>query len=80
MTHDEKRYWMHVPLGLLNAAFYLYPMVGFGFTIAFLGYEAMQEWRKEDLSYKDIVGWLVGLGVGLAILIALAVIGAASLD
>ena len=54
--------------------------MGLGFTFAFIAYEAMQDWRKLDHSYKDIAGWLYGLGVGLTILMILAVIGAASLD
>lgn len=60
----NKRLLIHVPVGILNA--YFYPeLSGLGFTIAFLGYEYIQEWRKQDNSHKDVIGWLYGLGLGL---------------
>lgn len=71
MTHDQKRYWMHAPLGLLTAYLYLFPPAGLAATIGFLGYEAIQDWRKIDHSYKDVIGWLQWLLVGLAVLVTL---------
>jgi len=66
MTHDQKRFWGHFPLGFYTGLLYIFPPAGIGLTNAFLAYEAIQDWRKVDHSYKDIIGWLVGLAFGLA--------------
>ena len=63
-----KRLWGHVPVGLVNVAFYIInPLWGLGFTIGFLAYEFIQEWRKVDHSHKDVIGWLWGMGAGMLI-------------
>lgn len=61
----NKRFWMHFPLGLL-AAFFLVviPATGIIFAASFLAYEIIQDWRKHDSSYKDVIGYLVGMAVG----------------
>ena len=65
----NKRFWIHMPVGVLNAAVYaLNPLIGLGATVGFLGYEYIQEWRKNDNSHKDVIGWLWWLYVGVVIL------------
>jgi len=41
----------------------LYPVLGLGLIITFLVYEAMNDWRKEDWSYRDVLEFLIGLFV-----------------
>ncbi len=74
MTHDQRRFWGHFPLGLLNGLLYVFPPAGLGLTGAFLAYEYIQEWRKEDWSFKDVIGWLVGLTIGLTLVTAAFVV------
>ncbi len=66
MTKDEIiRAFLHLPVGLLNAWFFSFnEMLGLGMVITFLCYEAMNDWRKKDWSYKDIFGYAFGLGLG----------------
>jgi len=65
----SKRFWLHIPAGVANAGAYaLHPVIGLGITVGFLGYEYIQEWRKNDNSHKDVVGWLWGLYIGVIVL------------
>ncbi len=62
---DIKRALLHFPVGVyvawlitVNSALGI--MMGFTFLI----YEVMNDWRKEDKSYKDVYGYAIGLGIG----------------
>ncbi len=66
MTKNEIiRALLHLPVGLMNAWFFSFnEMLGLAMVITFLCYEAMNDWRKVDWSYKDIFGYAIGLGMG----------------
>ena len=76
MTRDELiRAAMHFPVGVLAVlimAFVNPPNLGIAIgllgALAFLVYEIMQDWRKHDKSYKDVIGFVAGIYSG-AILI-----------
>ena len=58
---DWIRFWLHYPVGVLGCLLTLWnPAVGVTLTIVFLVYEAMNDWRKKDNSYKDIYGFAFG--------------------
>lgn len=67
---------MHVPAGVLNGVLLIrHPVLGSGLLLCFLAYEALQCWRTHDLSYKDVLGHLVGLalcGIGIVVLEAVS--------
>jgi len=73
---DWRRLWMHVPGGLLGAfIFYLGLGPGLIFNFAFLVYEVAQCWRIEDKGFKDILGHVVGLGIGFSVWAILRITG-----
>jgi len=39
------------------------PVLSLGLILTFLVYEAMNDWRKEDWSYHDILEFMIGLFV-----------------
>jgi len=63
---------MHVPVGILNV-FCLYVGIVFGvlFFAGFFIYELQQDYRLKDGAYLDIFGWLIGFGLGVALLFML---------
>ncbi len=62
---DILRALMHFPVGVYVAWLVTVdPTLCWLLGISFLVYEAMNDWRKKDWSYKDILGFTVGLGVG----------------
>ncbi len=63
---------IHVPVGIFNV-FCLYVGVVFGvlFFIGFFIYELQQDYRLKDGAYLDIFGWLIGFGLGVALLFML---------
>ena len=62
--HDWIRFWLHFPIGLLAGWISLfYPIIGLTFFLGFLTYEAMNDWRKWDWSYKDVLGGVAGYPV-----------------
>ena len=63
---------MHVPVGIFNV-FCLYVGVVFGvlFFTGFFIYELQQDYRLKDGAYLDIFGWLIGFGLGVALLFML---------
>jgi len=66
---DTWRFWMHFPVGLFTAlSWYYVDGIGWMLFAGFLAYEFIQEWRKHDLSYKDVIGWLAGLFIGTGII------------
>lgn len=62
---DTKRAAEHLPVGVLVAwALGHSPYLGVTMAVTFLTYEVAQDWRKHDQSFKDILGFLIGLSVG----------------
>lgn len=67
---DWKRFWMHFPVGTACAWAILSPLkddwritvAGVVFTFIFIVYEAFEDWRIGDLSFKDILGLAWGFG------------------
>ena len=66
MTREDwRRLWMHVPWGLLAVGLFLYhPVLGATACFMELGYELMNDWRKGDSSYKDVIGICWGVLIG----------------
>ncbi len=63
------RFWLHFPVGVLCAwLFTVNPILAVLNAVSFLVYEVLNEWRKADHSYKDVVGFCFGLAVGSIIL------------
>ena len=70
------RFWLHFPIGIfIVAVFVIHPYLAWLNAIAFLTYEVMNDWRKKDNSYKDVVGFCFGLAVGSIILGVLSYAG-----
>ena len=66
---DLIRAAIHFPVGVFTAFLLLiHPTTGIAFTISFLAYEFINDWRKHDNSYKDIYGFLWGFAVGVVFL------------
>jgi len=69
---DLMRLLIHLPWGLMAVVLYALVSPAFGITAfaGMLSYEAFNDWRKHDLSYKDVLGivwgWLLG-GIAVAI-------------
>jgi len=62
---DWVRLWMHVPWGLLAVfLFVVNPLLGFTACFGTLTYEAFNDWRKHDSSYKDVLGIVWGFLIG----------------
>ncbi|GAI68778.1 unnamed protein product [marine sediment metagenome] len=63
---------MHVPVGIFNV-FCLYVEIVFGilFFTGFFIYELQEDYRLKDGAYLDIYGWLIGFGLGVALLFML---------
>lgn len=63
---DIIRAGIHFPVGILGAWLVMdgdggIRICGILFVLSFLFYEAIQEWRKVDWSFKDVIGFLIGL-------------------
>ena len=63
---------IHTPVGIFNV-FCLYVGIVFGvlFFFGFFIYELQQDYRLKDGAYLDIYGWLIGFGLGVALLFML---------
>lgn len=73
---DWKRLWMHFPGGLLGAYFTWFDWsAGLTFNLLFIVYEVVQDWRKGDSGFKDILGHVAGYATGSAIRSILWLIG-----
>jgi len=66
IDRDEwKRVLIHMPVGLITVvlgcfvAWWLGPLFGIGFLI----YEVDEDWHLRNGAWKDIKGWLWGLGI-----------------
>jgi len=56
---------IHFPVGLFNAfLLWFNTPLGIIFSIGFIAYEIIEDWRIYDRSYLDLYGWLFGLGIG----------------
>ena len=67
---------MHIPWGLLAVGLFLYhPFLGVTACFMELGYEFMNDWRKHDQSFKDIIGIVWGILLGGYGLLLLKIIG-----
>ena len=61
MTPDTKRLIQHIPPGMLAAFLVeLSTSAGILYFLGFWLYEFLQEWKKNDRSYKDAIGFLDG--------------------
>lgn len=67
---------IHIPVGLFNA-FCLYVGIVYGvlFFAGFFTYELNEDWHLKDNAWLDIYGWIVGFGIGVAILFILKSLG-----
>lgn len=64
-SSDLKRAALHFPVGMLAIWLtIILPLAGVIFTVGFMFYETLEDWRIADLSYKDMFGFLCGYGVG----------------
>ena len=58
------RLWMHFPIGGISALAYMKdPLLGLSILASTFVYEVMNDWRKEDQSYKDVLGIVWGFGI-----------------
>jgi hypothetical protein len=61
---DWKRFWIHFVVGIVCAwLVYSQSLSGIILSIAFFFYEAIEDWRIQDMSFKDVLGWLWGFGI-----------------
>ena len=71
---DWVRLALHLPWGLIGAFIQAWrPDFGITAIALMIGYEAFNDWRKEDASYKDVLGIVWGYLIGSAILWRLVV-------
>jgi len=67
-----RRAGIHIPVGVFAAWVMQHsPVLGFTFSISFIAYEIVQDWRTGDRSFKDILGFLIGLSIGALVFFAL---------
>ena len=63
-AHDWLRAAEHFPIGAIAAWLTVHsPALGLGLLGASFAYEIMNDWRKGDTSYKDVLGIVQGFGV-----------------
>lgn len=73
---DFLRCLIHIPWGMLGAGLCLFhPLLGFAACFAMLAYEAFNDWRKGDESYKDVLGIVWGVLIGGYTLLILDLLG-----
>ena len=77
MTKEEwYRCLQHIPWGMLAVGLFLYhPLLGATACLMELAYEVMNDWRKVDSSYKDVVGIVWGILLGGYVLFVLRLSG-----
>jgi len=66
ITSEElKRVLLHIPLGLLTVLFgyYIGWWLAVIFAVGFLVYEVDEDWHISDEAYKDVKGFIWGLGI-----------------
>jgi len=53
---------MHIPHGvLIGLTVLVNEHLAWAFIVPFLAYEALEEWRIADHSYRDLLGALIGI-------------------
>jgi len=63
---------VHAPIGVFAAWIISKdPTLGFTISLTFIAYEIAQDWRIGDRSFKDILGFLIGLSIGAILFFAL---------
>ena len=68
-TDSWKRFAMHLGVGGFGAWLtHREPALGIAFWLGFLAYEFLQDLRKIDHSYKDVIGALVMFGIVAGVL------------
>ena len=69
---DIRRAVLHFPVGVfaawLASVAWVLCLV---FSAGFLTYEVMEDWQIADRGYRDVFGFLIGVGVGAVALKAL---------
>lgn len=74
MLLDIIRIAIHLLAGLgTGILLAVVPVVGAALTLGFLVYEVIEDWRINDHSYKDVFGFLLGLGLSGCLCIAVKV-------
>lgn len=67
---DVLRALLHFPVGVYAAWMMSIDGVSaLAFVLVFLAYEAMEDWRIRDRSFKDILGFAWGIAVGYPIFV-----------
>lgn len=63
---DLIRWAIHLPIGAIIAHMILCvnPVLGAFVAVYFLAYEALEDWRVHDRSFKDVFGSLIAMVVG----------------
>ena len=70
MIWDQRRFWMHFPLGVIAPTLSLAhpePVIGAGFTLGFLVTCLVYQWSEGNKPWIDIQGIIAGLPVGCLI-------------
>ena len=66
---DLARAALHFPVGVFAAWLSMVSGVLCGvFSAGFLTYEIIEDWRIKDRGYKDVFGFLIGVGAGAILL------------
>ena len=73
MTREDwHRLLIHLPWGVLAVGLFLFdPLLGLTACFMELGYEFINDWRKVDSSFKDVIGIAWGVLIGGYILLIL---------
>lgn len=62
---DWVRLGMHLPWGLVGASLFISDRAtGIAAILLMVAYEAFNDWRKHDSSYKDVLGIVWGFLLG----------------
>lgn len=63
-----RRILIHIPAGLVNClAAYVHWSLALIFGWGFFVYELNEDQHEEDRAYYDILGYLIGLGIGVVV-------------
>jgi len=63
---DIIRALLHFPVGVVCAVIAIFNPINGGLAVlTFLTYETLNDWRKDDWSFKDVFGFAFGLMITL---------------